>query len=154
MKIIIEMEGTDPKLPAVLAAIGGAATIAVNVAPVVAVKEPAVTPTPTPVQPKVEEPKVVAGNEPAASSDAPAPQTTTAPSQASTSAQSKGDGESKIDLPALQSLAAQLLQAGERRTLKSILDENQVKSLSTAPEEAYPMLFDALTEAVSNLAAA
>ena len=159
MKIIIEMEGTDPKLPAVLAAIGGAATIAVNVAPVVAVKEAVAPKTTTPVQPKVEEvkveePKVVEGNEPAASSDAPGPKTTTVPSQASPSAQSKDTGESKIDLPALQSLAAQLLQAGERRTLKSILDENQVKSLSTAPEDAYPMLFDALTEAVSALAGA
>lgn len=152
MKIIIEMEGSDPKLPAVLAAIYGAARVVVAKDPV-----PVVPKTTTPFKPEVGDPKPGPeedeGNESAASSAAQDQPRTTAPSQASISAPSKDAGETKVDLPMLQALAAQLLQAGERRSLKSILDENAVKSLSTAPEDAYPKLFEALTEAVAALPA-
>lgn len=156
MKIIIEMEGNDPLLAAVLAAATGSSAV-VQTSKTLA---PVVPKTTTPIQPKavVEEAvetKAVEGNGSAASSDAQDQPKTTAPSQASGSAPSKTDpADDKVDLPKLQALAAQLLQAGERRTLKSILDENGVKSLSTAPEDAYDMLFGALTEAVSALAAA
>ena len=151
MKIIIEMEGNDPLLAAVLAAAtGSSAVVQTSKTPA-----PVVPKTTTPIQPKVVVEEAVEGNGSAASSDAPDQPKTTAPSQASGSAPSKTDpGDDKVDLPKLQALAAQLLQAGERRTLKSILDENGVKSLSTAPEDAYDMLFGALTEAVSALAAA
>ena len=156
MKITIEMEDTDPKLPAVLAAIGGGAAV-VNVANAPAETKAPVTPPKTTTKPKAEEPKADEaqdeGNASAASSDAPAQPKTTAPSQASTSAPSKDTGDDKIDLPKLQGLAAILLEAGERRTLKSVLDENGVKSLSTAPEDAYEMLFDGLTAAVAALPA-
>lgn len=62
-------------------------------------------------------------------------------------------GSGKITLASLQDLASALLQAGERRTFKALLDEANVKSLSTAEESDYPALFESLTEAVSNLAA-
>jgi hypothetical protein len=159
------MEGNDPLLAAVLAAAtGSSAVVQTSKTPA-----PVVPKTTTPIQPKavVEDPemtraydpeelkKAAEGNGSAASSDAQDQPKTTAPSQASGSAPSKTDpADDKVDLPKLQALAAQLLQAGERRTLKSILDENGVKSLSTAPEDAYEMLFGALTEAVSALAAA
>lgn len=151
MKIIIEMEGNDPRLPAVLAAAAGA-TLQTS-APVADTPKPA----PAPTKPKVEAPKadpVDEGNGSAASSDAPDQPKTTAPSPASTSAPSgTTEGDDKITLPKLQAFAARLLEAGERRTLKSILDENGCKSLSTAPEDAYEMLFGALSEAVAALPA-
>lgn len=166
MKIIIEMEGNDPLLSAVMAVVTGGAPAHIvkdsAAAPLVPPKTPApVTPkTTTPIQPKVveekvAEPEVEEGNGSVDSSAAQDQPKTTAQQPASGSAPSKtATGDEKVDLPALQALAAKLLQAGERRTLKSILDENGVKSLSTAPEEAYEMLFGALSEAVAALAAA
>lgn len=165
MKIIIEMEGNDPLLSAVMAVVTGGAPVHTTKDPAPIVSAPKatapVTPkTTTPVQPKVVEEKVVEpeveeGNGSADSSAVQDQPKTTAQQPASDSAPSKtATGDEKVDLPALQALAAQLLQAGERRTLKSILDENGVKSLSTAPEEAYEMLFGALSEAVAALAAA
>lgn len=57
----------------------------------------------------------------------------------------------KITLEQLQELAAQLLEAGQRKELKAILTEAGAKSLSTADEEAYPEILEALTEAVDEL---
>lgn len=145
MKIMIEMEGNDPRLAAVIAVIQGtpiAASAPVTPIPPTSDKQP---------EKPLEEPKGNVEDIPVETPDAPAQEKTTAPSQASASAPEPKTGE--VTLFHLQTLAAQLLQAGERRTLKSILDENQVKSLSTAPEDAYDMLFGALTDAVSGLAA-
>ena len=161
MKIIIEMEGNDPLLSAVMAVVTGGAPVHIvkDPAPVVPPKTPAPVTKPKVeekvVEEKVAEPEVEEGNGSAGSSAVQDQPKTTAQQPASGSAPSKtATGDEKVDLPALQALAAQLLQAGERRTLKSILDENGVKSLSTAPEEAYEMLFGALSEAVAALAAA
>lgn len=71
-------------------------------------------------------------------------------------AEEKAAAESKeapsdISLPALQEMAAQLLAAGQRRTLKSILDQVGAPSLSGAEEGLYPALHKELTEAVEGL---
>lgn len=142
MKIMIEMEGNDPRLAAVIAAIQGTPVVGVPTVP----KDP--------VKP-AEAPKGNVEETPVEKQVAQDPPKTSAPSQepASAPAQTEAPKAGEVTLAHLQSLAAQLLQAGERRTLKSILDENGVKSLSTAPEDAYDMLFGALTDAVSGLAA-
>lgn len=57
----------------------------------------------------------------------------------------------KVTLEQLQELAAQLLEAGQRKELKAILTEAGAKSLSTADEETYPEILEALTEAVDEL---
>lgn len=66
-------------------------------------------------------------------------------------ASSKKSGGDEVTLPQLQELAAQLLASGQRRTLKSILDEVGVKSLSTADPSTYGELLEKLNEAVEGM---
>ena len=51
-----------------------------------------------------------------------------------------------ITLEQLQELAAQLLEAGQRKKLKAILTEAGAKTLSTADEEDYPEILEAQLE--------
>ena len=62
----------------------------------------------------------------------------------------KDEGE-EVTLEMLQELSAKLLKAGERRAVRSILDQFKAKALGSAKEEDYPDLYDALQEAVDEL---
>ena len=62
----------------------------------------------------------------------------------------KDEGE-EVTLEMLQELSAKLLKAGERRAVRSILDQFKAKALGSAKEEDYPDLYDALKEAVDEL---
>ena len=64
------------------------------------------------------------------------------------SADNGGEGSEEITLSDLQELAAVLLAKGQRRALKSILDETSSQSLSTAEASKYPELKRLLAEAV------
>lgn len=67
-------------------------------------------------------------------------------------ASAKGDDEGgEVKLSDLQDQAAILLAGGHRRTLKTILDEVGVKSLSTADPSTYADLKEKLGEAVEGM---
>lgn len=62
----------------------------------------------------------------------------------------KDEGE-EVTLEMLQELSAKLLKAGERRAVRSILDQFKAKALGSAKEEDYQDLYDAFKEAVDEL---
>jgi len=66
-------------------------------------------------------------------------------------ADTKPTGGEEVTLAKLQEQAAILLAGGERRTLKSILEQNGAQSLSTAPATMYAKLHADMAEAIENM---